>query len=209
MRRHGPLAALVCFVASCSALTAPLRRAAAPAGVATRAAHPRGYGASPSAAMFTERRPTSGRRSVALASQRPGGGPGPGPGGPGPGFRLPSAGNIAFFAVLILFPGFFLKIFNGFLIALFVLPPLFIWGFQFWSNRNVISSPCPQCGAPCAAIKAAGETACFTCGADLVLTNDKTAWRMRSKFESPRSAPGGPAVDDKSKTIDVDFSDVD
>lgn len=114
-----------------------------------------------------------------------GGGPPPGGGGLN---LLPVVGLGLFFA----FPGFFLGALNNLLIAVFVLPPLIGFGFNFWAKRAILNAPCPTCGAVAAGMKSQGFTQCFNCGSELSLTTKGDAWRTRSKFDDPvSSAPGG------------------
>uniref|UniRef100_A0A7S3NN95 Uncharacterized protein n=1 Tax=Aureoumbra lagunensis TaxID=44058 RepID=A0A7S3NN95_9STRA len=120
-------------------------------------------------------------------------------------------GTILSISLLFAFPGFFLGLFNTFFVAIFVLPPLIGFGFQLWARSALLTSECPNCGAPVQGLKSSAETICFNCGTPLVQTSKRDGWRIRSKFDDDDpSSPGGGGnrKPPGSGVIDVEAIDV-
>lgn len=124
----------------------------------------------------------------------------------GDGFSL---APVAFLAFVFLFPGFFFGLLNVFLFAGLVLPPVLSFAFQQWSNRNLITAPCPRCQSPVSSLKEAPETVCFNCGSELVATTNLDSWRLRSVYDddaaqSSRDRDSGNAGRSSPGVIDVE-----
>lgn len=100
-----------------------------------------------------------------------------------------SLAPFVFLAVVFIFPGFFFSLFNVVLFAGLVLPPVLSFAFQQWSNRNLITAPCPRCQASVSSLKEAPETVCFNCGSELVATTSQDSWRLRSVYDDDDGRP--------------------
>jgi hypothetical protein len=118
-------------------------------------------------------------------------------------------GAILPLAALFLFSGFFFGLFKFVLIAIFVLPPLFSVGFNFWAKSNLVEAPCPSCGQMAAGLKGEGFTQCFVCGSELSWRDTSDEWRLKSQYEDGPRVGGGVQDGNRDTTvIDVDASEV-
>ena len=69
--------------------------------------------------------------------------------------------------------GIFFAITNSLLVLAFLLPFVGYVGFQIWQSINIVQAPCPNCGAPCSALKNGEQPSlCLNCGAVVEASSD-------------------------------------
>mmetsp|Transcript_6727 Transcript_6727/g.20925 ORF Transcript_6727/g.20925 Transcript_6727/m.20925 type:complete len:206 (+) Transcript_6727:41-658(+) len=112
-------------------------------------------------------------------------------------------GTILGFTALLLFPSFVFGVFNAVFLIVVVLPAVLKVAFNTWARFNVLTAPCPVCGAPVQALKSSSEAMCFNCGAQLLSTSDGDGWRVRSQFDEidTDSSSSQSVIDVESETI--------